>query len=128
MAPNDDCILAFLRPQLAEQGHDVTGWNRADCVHAVGTPAAAILHSVLFMPSFVEIGGHVFLDGLGVEARLDPALAETLAAARRESPDRLRRAIASAQTHSVGTVRIRSCSGVSELVCPYLGSRPSAAP
>lgn len=95
MEPDDDRILALLHERYAGQGYDLTNWDRGDFVHAFGTPAAAILHSALFMPAFVEIGSHVFLNGIGSDLRLDPSLAENLVAAKRESEEQLRSTLSS---------------------------------
>jgi hypothetical protein len=43
-------------------GHDATGFNYFDFLHACGSPRAALFYSRLFWPEFLEYEGMVFLE------------------------------------------------------------------
>jgi hypothetical protein len=88
-------ILPVLHERFGGK-QDVTGWAREDFLHAASSTADALVNSVLFAPSFVEIEGLVFLADLGPGlARGDAGIAEAIRAARAESPAALARFLGS---------------------------------
>jgi hypothetical protein len=53
-----DLLSVFRRKY---KGHDSTGFNYFDFLHAQGSPFNALFYSPLFWPEFIEIDGMVFL-------------------------------------------------------------------
>lgn len=61
-----DKLLSLLKVYFGERGHagrvlNIETWDERDFLYALGSPHAAILCSVLFVPSFIEIEGEVIL-------------------------------------------------------------------
>jgi hypothetical protein len=61
-----DADIASLLGDTAGQDRGVANWTRGDFLHGFGSMRGALIHSVLFAPTFVEVEGCVFLAGLGI--------------------------------------------------------------
>jgi hypothetical protein len=84
-----DCgLLQILEHRYGSQ----VGWEADDYLHARGSPQAALLHAMLFVPEFAEVGGAIFLIKPGqhfTEERVVSGIQE----ARAESSEALKRFI-----------------------------------
>ena len=83
-------IIKCLRERF-DKGDMTDTSDRLDLVYGYGSVGQALLHSVLFVPGFVEIEGEVFLDELRIGDGNDAKLAEEVRALRhdRQALDRM---------------------------------------
>lgn len=98
MSEEQDRLVTLLRQRHADvidgPGWTVP-WDLDDFVHNFGNVASALVHSILFVPEFVEVAGHVFLRDLGPGPRDIPALTSQMAAVAAKSSAHLKRIVAS---------------------------------
>src|SRR5690348_9392367 len=80
--PVTNAITTFLRSMYSQQ-RDVTNWTRKDFLFAFGSVRQALLHSLLFAPTFVEVEGHVLLADFLLD---DPDGLDEIAKKIRSSP------------------------------------------
>ena len=84
-SPQPSDIASVLRRGLTNQ-QDVANWDRGDFLHGFGAMQGALIYSVLFAPTFVEVEGCIFLTELGVSPSGEwDELAASVRAARAKS-------------------------------------------
>ncbi len=74
----------------ASYGWDSRDWDTQDFLHAFGSPQAALLSAVLFIPEFIEIAGAVFLRDLGPGSREREEIAKGVRSAKEKSLEALK--------------------------------------
>lgn len=53
-------IVSLLHDTVGKD-RDVSGWTREDFLHGLGSMRDALVYSILFVPTFVEVEGYIFL-------------------------------------------------------------------
>jgi hypothetical protein len=97
-----DADIDSLLRDTAGKERDVANWTRADFLHGFGSIRGALVHSILFAPTFFEIEGCVFLAQLGVapEGSSDE-LAASIRSARAKSDQDVTKLVDSANWFEV---------------------------
>lgn len=73
-----DIDITSLLHRSFESERDTSGWDREDFLRGLGRMRDALIYSILFAPSFVEVEGLVFLAEMGAQ----PSEGRTTFAAR----------------------------------------------